>query len=284
MRIFEEYSIFRLRRVLSIVTGIFAINLYAHGSWREFSIPENIRLFLTGDAGIFILLCAAYLMNDLFDLRYDSVNRPGKVYIGRVISRRGAALLVGVMTAAGLFLAWRVNVDFFLIVILQLVLVIVYNLFSKQLSFIKPVLISFLVVSIYPLSIALAGGGNPSPRFDSLFVFPVWLFVTTLSFELFCDMRDAAGDSVAGRKGYVEKAGAVSVGRMARILAVCAALLSIIPFAAGMCGYLYLAGSIVSVLPSAAGALSGSGDLSRRLHLSMVGVTLASVADILVFA
>lgn len=284
MKILSEYSIFRLRRVLSIVAGVFAITLYAHGSIERFTDSENLIKFFMGDGALFLLLCAAYLMNDLLDFVYDSINRPNAVYIDRLISRRTIIFIIILLIVAGVALSSIVNKYFFIIILTQLTSVIFYNFFSKQLSFFKPVLISLLVISVYPLSVALAGGGVPSPRFDALYPLTIWLFFTTLAFEILYDVKDSEGDSAPTGRGYVKTLGENRTIIIGKAFALGAIIPACIPFAMQQCGVIYLAGSILSVLPIVLSIISGKGDLPKLVHFSMVGVILSSVVDLLVYA
>ena len=284
MKILEEYSIFRLRRVLSITAGVFCISVYSVGSSRLFFSSEYLYPFLIGEASIFMILCAVYIMNDLCDLKYDRINRPDNVYMQKKLSLRAAKIIVAVFLAGGALLAVFVNRYFFAVILMQILLSIVYNLFSKQLSFFKPVFISLLVVSIYPLSIALTSGGNPSPRFDSLYIFPVWLFFTTLSLEIAADARDIKGDTLRSAHNYILRIGKKRAIRILVIIALLADVLAYLPYALNMCGPVYLAGTVAGSVLLLAGLRTAAVTLpTSALHFNIVIVTLSSLADILVY-
>jgi 4-hydroxybenzoate polyprenyltransferase len=284
MKILEEYSIFRLRRVLSITVGVFCISVYSVGSSRQFFSGEYLYPFLIGEASIFMILCAAYIMNDLCDLKYDMVNRPDNVYIQKRLSLRSAKIIVAVFLIGGAILAVFVNRFFFAVILIQILLSIIYNMFSKQLSFFKPVFISLLVTSIYPLSIALTSGGNPSPRFDSLYIFPVWLFFTTLALEIAADARDIKGDTLHSAHNYILSIGEKKAVRILVVIALLADVLAYLPYVLSMCGPVYLAGTIAGSVLLLAGLRTAAATLpTSALHFNIVIVTLSSLADILAY-
>lgn len=282
MHLLSEYSIFRLRRVLSITVGVFCISLYSVGSFRLFITEEYFHPFLIGLAAVFLVLCAVYIMNDLCDLRYDMINRPEHIYIGRRIPLRAAAILASLLIFAGGVLSLFAAARFFLVLLAVSVLSAVYNLFSKRMSFLKPVVVSLLVVSIYPLSVTLTSGGNPSPRFDSLFIFPVWLFFTTLALEISADARDVVGDSVSA-PSYIQKFGRKRAVRIAVAVALAASLIAYLPYVLGQCGNVYLAGTAAGSVLLVWGLSRRQNALPAMIHFNIVIVTLASLADILVY-
>ncbi len=60
-----------------------------------------------------LIAAAGYIINDYFDVRIDIINRPGKVIIGRLVSRRWAIALHTLFNIAGLlfalYLAWQLH-------------------------------------------------------------------------------------------------------------------------------------------------------------------------------
>ena len=94
-----------------------------------------VRAFLIGPpAGVFeppflclvaATLCiaaAGYVINDYYDVKIDLINRPGRVIIGRYLSRRQALVLYAVLNGLGLVLTlplgWRVLIINSLVVFL----------------------------------------------------------------------------------------------------------------------------------------------------------------------
>ncbi len=175
---------FRLGKVLSILLGVLTISIYAFGtvSYLQDRVIQ-LRVGL-GLISIFLLTCAGYLMNDYYDIKNDSINRPQRIPLKELISEKNIKRLFIGFFLVGLIAALWVNLKFFSIIILDLVILVFYNVYSKRLSLFKAVIVSLLVVSIYPLSLALTSGGYPSLRRDSLFIFPMWLFLIILAYEI----------------------------------------------------------------------------------------------------
>jgi 4-hydroxybenzoate polyprenyltransferase len=60
-----------------------------------------------------LIAAAGYIINDYFDINIDQVNKPGKMVVEKIISRRWAILMHFVITTAGiaisLYVSWKTN-------------------------------------------------------------------------------------------------------------------------------------------------------------------------------
>lgn len=275
---------FRPRLVAPILAGVYTITAHAHGSAFFVRDAALLRPFLWGEFALLLLLAGGYLMNDLCDLTHDLVNRPEKVYLDRASSQKVARVGVAILFAGSLSAAAMVNPACLGVIACQIAAFVVYNLFSKRISWGKPVYVSLLLVSIYPLSFALAGGGVESPRRDSLFIFPIWLFWAALAYEIAADAADTRGDAAAGRRSYLAGIGQARAQRLAKLAAGISAPLAFIPFVAGMSGRVYLGAATAAILALLWGILVRRADFFLALNIYVVGIILGSVADIAVAA
>ncbi|MGA1796354.1 MAG: UbiA family prenyltransferase [bacterium] len=279
---FRILKVFRLGKAFSILLGVFTISLYAYGSFdvlRDSAVSLTIAL---GIASLFLLICAGYMMNDCCDLGYDIINNPRRVLINSAISKRGAQWMYRMLFLMGLLIAAIVNAWFFGLIMLDTLAVYFYNLYSKRLAYIKDILVSLLVVSIYPLSFALTSGGTPSPRRDSLFIFPIWLFLMVMSYELSQDILDIHGDRSGGGNTLPSLIGIIETRRLATILALVSIPIACAPFCLGMCGMVYLIGFVIT-LPVFVVSLFFSDRLfSHGVLFFIRAITLASLIDLMV--
>ena len=70
---------------------------YLHIDWENIAIPESILVVLT----CCLTAAGGYVINDLFDVDTDHVNRPNKRILKRDISHRAAMIYYIILTAAG---------------------------------------------------------------------------------------------------------------------------------------------------------------------------------------
>ena len=118
----------------------------------DYFLPEsylsNLEFSLLS-LSVLLITAGGYIINDIFDIEADEINKPSKVFIGRTISKRKAWLSYVFSTVIGLsigiFLSFQKYVFdhsfFFIGVTLALFL---YSKFLKKIALIGNLLIAFL--------------------------------------------------------------------------------------------------------------------------------------------
>ncbi len=110
-------------------------------------IVKGTTLFLLILASV-LIAAAGYIINDYFDLNIDLINKPGKVVVGKVISRRWAIILHLVLSAAG------IGIGIYLDITTRILLLSVTNfasvllLFAYSIALKKKLLIGNILISL----------------------------------------------------------------------------------------------------------------------------------------
>lgn len=228
-------------------------------------------------AALLLVIAAAYALNDAVDVAVDRWNAPERpVAAGRV--RRGTAVaLAAALLAAGLALGARGRPPFGLVLAGVAAGLVAYDLASKRLGAAKQPFAAALVVSLYPLAAAQAGGFH-GPRAGTLLVFPVWLFLSAHAYEVLKDLRDLAGDARVGATPLARRPAAwrrvASAGTLAGIPVALA------PLAMG-CGPVYLAVAAPGLLAAAASPWLGLRRAIQALYAEVLLVALAAALDVI---
>jgi 4-hydroxybenzoate polyprenyltransferase len=90
----------------------YAVLVPVYGAYGIDSTLGYGRFFLLSLSTV-LIAAAGYIINDYFDINIDQVNKPERIIIDRVISRRWAILwhtlfnVIGV--AAGFFIGWKIG-------------------------------------------------------------------------------------------------------------------------------------------------------------------------------
>ncbi|MCA6456746.1 MAG: geranylgeranylglycerol-phosphate geranylgeranyltransferase [Chitinophagaceae bacterium] len=190
----------------------------------EFCIYQSIYPVVNADGSEisrFILLmlasvliaAAGYIINDYFDLNIDQVNKPDKVVVNTIISRRWVIFWHMFLSLLGLFFtvsALPMN-DYWHLVLANLASIILlwfYSTTLKKQLLIGNVLISLLTAwvilviffSKYPLSIhsLLLADKNEVRFFRYAILYASFAFVISLIREVVKDMEDREGDRKYG--------------------------------------------------------------------------------------
>jgi 4-hydroxybenzoate polyprenyltransferase len=165
------------------------------------------------------LAAAGYIINDYFDRKTDLINRPGRVIVGRLISRRYAMffhiLFTSIGVLAGAYLAHSIHhLSLTIIFIFVAAVLWFYSTTYKRQLLVGNIIISVLVGLVplmvllfeFPLLVkryqlyTLATGIN----FDFLLFwvcsYAGFAFLLNLVREIVKDMEDFEGDSAFGRQ------------------------------------------------------------------------------------
>ena len=227
-----------------------------------------------------LVIAGGYALNDVCDHRADGANAPHRpIPAGRVRRRSASVWSLGLL-GGGLALGWSCRWQFSLTLACVVGAVVIYDLSSKRLGLGKQLLVAALMTSLYPLAFAQAGIPAGS-RAATLYVFPVWVFLTSFGYETLKDLRDIRGDQLAvPRQSWVQRRPrfALAVARTAIVLGA-VALLG--PALVG-CGWVYLA-----IIPAAVALGVWSAFLPQpQARIAIYGqflvVGVAAAADIMV--
>lgn len=161
-----------------------------------------------------LIAAGGYIINDYFDMDIDNVNKPHKLVIGKVISRRWAMLLHMLLSVIGLFLTALVAIH------INNVLLLVLNFFSVVLllfystTFKKKLLIGNIIISLltawvvgvlFVAEIRFSDLGymlNNNDVIQRLYkytlVYAGFAFVVSLVREVIKDAEDIIGDKKYG--------------------------------------------------------------------------------------
>ena len=263
-----------------------------------YAVPMSLILTLTiwyalGDAitdqwrstwyatlALAMVISGAYVLNDVCDRRVDRVNAPHRpVSAGRMRPVIAVIWAVG-LTLGGLGIATLCRWRFQVLLVFVAAVVTLYNFSSKRLGVFKQLIVSALMISFYPLAFAQAGGVTSS-RTATLYIFPIWLFLTSFGYETLKDLRDIQGDqSAATGPTWVQRHPDRALA-IARTTVVVGAMFLLGPGFCG-CGPVYL-----SIVPGAMLLAVWSAFLTRRramlaIYGECVVVGIAATADIMV--
>ncbi|NNK73386.1 MAG: geranylgeranylglycerol-phosphate geranylgeranyltransferase [Flavobacteriaceae bacterium] len=180
-----------------------------------------------------LIAAGGYIVNDIFDVETDTVNRPDKVIIGKRISEKNAYNFYAAFTIAGVGLGFYLSnmigrPGFSALFILIAALLYVYASTLKQMTFIGNIIValvvamSLLMVGIYELLPAMTEQNQTTQLtfLRILFDYALFAFAITLLREVVKDIEDIDGDYNAGMKTLPILLGRERAGKVVFILSV----------------------------------------------------------------
>lgn len=153
-----------------------------------------------------LIAAAGYMINDYFDIRIDAVNKPDRLVLSKIISRRAMITWHIILNTIALLLVVKLAYDNQLrLISIQLFCIaalVVYSMSFKRKLFIGNLLVGLLI----GFSVLLVGIYEPNFHvlsFDGTYTKLLWLytifaFLITLIREVIKDAEDMKGDMLDG--------------------------------------------------------------------------------------
>ena len=172
--------------------------------------------FLCISISTILIAAAGYIINDYFDIKIDTINRPDKVILGKTIARKTAIVLHTILNIVALFLAGFVaaqtgDYEWLLLQLSCTVLLWFYSTHFKRqyisgnlvVSLLTALTILILIVynpaiyQITPLQALSVNGTSFLPAW-TLIIYSFFAFMLTWMREVVKDMEDFKGDEAEG--------------------------------------------------------------------------------------
>jgi len=159
----------------------------------SFWLPPAEFFLLT--AGTLLVAAAGYIINDYYDIKIDLVNKPDRIVVGRIVSRRQALFLHSSLNFLaiflGLLLSWHVALYFATCAFMLWF----YSNWLKRTPLIGNIVISLLTAAtIWIISLYFRENDR------IIYIYSVFAFCISLLREVIKDMEDTKGDSAYGCK------------------------------------------------------------------------------------
>ena len=135
------------------------------------------------------LICGgSNIINDLFDIEIDKINRPERVMAQGLVSKRSAIIYWLTINVVGLFFSSRISIECFLIALFAASLLFVYSSYLKRTAIMGNLTVSFFT------GLAFIYGGIAINRLEFTIVPALFAFLFHWGREILKDIEDIEGD------------------------------------------------------------------------------------------
>lgn len=172
--------------VLIVFTQYFGRVFITGSSWKQTFADENL-LFLSFSS--VLIAAAGYIINDYYDVKIDIINKPDRLVVGKVLSRRQAIFLHTALNLAGIILGLLVSPALAIVNFSAAFLLWWYSNYLKRLPLIGNISVSFLS-ALTILVLALIYPANTKV----IAIYAGMAFLISLAREIIKDMEDIKGD------------------------------------------------------------------------------------------
>lgn len=153
-----------------------------------------ISFFLLSLATI-LIAAAGYIINDYYDIKIDLVNKPYRIVVGKMLSRRQALLLHSLLNitaiSLGFILSWRVALFF----AASAFLLWLYSNYFKRTPLLGNVIVALLsAATIWVIGLYFHEND------ELIYIYSLFAFLVSLLREVVKDIEDVKGDAAYGCK------------------------------------------------------------------------------------
>ncbi|WP_299523874.1 geranylgeranylglycerol-phosphate geranylgeranyltransferase [Winogradskyella sp.] len=159
------------------------------------------------------IAAGGYVINDIYDIETDKINKPGKVIVNKYISEKVALRLFIILNIIGVGLGYYLSngigkSGFFVIFFIASASLYIYSSYLKQMLLVGNILVSLVValslllVGIFEL-LPVINGGNRKVQiffFRLILDYAIFAFMINLIRELVKDIEDIDGDYKVGMR------------------------------------------------------------------------------------
>lgn len=216
----DFFRIIRYKNLLIVAFAQSIIYLTVHlNFFQKEELTLQPLLFILLMISTILITGAGYIINDYFDVKIDSINRPETLIISTKISSKHAVFLHNFLNIISVLLsgyvAYEIGQPFLVIIqIISITLLWFYSTHFKRMSIIGNVVVSFMTAmsillllifepTLYPTlsvkSILIGEKINPSIH---IFVVSIFAFLLNWMREIIKDIEDLKGDYELGCKTY----------------------------------------------------------------------------------
>jgi geranylgeranylglycerol-phosphate geranylgeranyltransferase len=182
---------------------------------------------------VFLMITGAQVLNDYIDMDVDRIAHPERAIPSGLISPEEHLYITVLAFCGALLISATLNLVIFLVVLVSVVLVILYEKLLKQIALAGNALVAFFG------GLAFIFGGAVSGKPYAASLLAVMAFLVMLGREILLDVRDMKGD-VLSRATLPMKIGTQKAIYAGCVPVILATLISPLPYLVGIFSWRYL--------------------------------------------
>ncbi len=210
LKVIRWKNLLFLALMMVLVERLISCAILAKSLFGAVLLPHWVLLLLV--LSVVFIAAGGYAINDYFDVRIDSINRPDKLLVTRTLTKQQAMLTHQILTTLGVLLGLVISYkvrswSLALIMIFVPGMLWFYSSSYKRQFFLGNLIVS-LVVALAPLSVAIADNAYLSRQYGDILAYTnltqqIWswigcislfAFLLTLAREIVKDLQDQDGD------------------------------------------------------------------------------------------
>ncbi len=184
---------------------------------------DTNRIFLAMVSGM-LVAAAGNIINDIFDLEIDMVNKPARPLPQGKLTLSEASIIYAAVSIAAILLSALASINCFIIAVITSALLFLYSYKFKRIILLGNLIIAFIT------GLAFIYGGTAAGNIEGAFIPAVFAFLINFIRELVKDMEDIKGDLKKNISTFPHRFGYAKTKALIFFTAIVLILLSVCPF------------------------------------------------------
>jgi 4-hydroxybenzoate polyprenyltransferase len=187
------FKLVRFQNLMIIAFTQYLVRIFLIGDehyWKEYLLDPQL-FWLTSST--LLMASAGYIINDYYDVKIDTINKPRRIVVGRLFRRRTVLIINWILNALGILIGLSLSFTVGLINFSAGFFLWLYSNQLKRLPFIG----NLTIAALTALSLLVVLAYFPDHSL-MVMVFSCFAFFITLIREIIKDMEDVKGDATFG--------------------------------------------------------------------------------------
>ena len=214
-------AIVRISRPINVSITFFSIIVGAAICINGYYFLSKIILAAVSGA---LISASGNIINDIFDLEIDKINRPDRVLVKRELKKNEAILIYLLFAYAGIFVSSYINYNALAISTAASILLFLYSYKLKQIVLIGNIIVAAMT------GLAFIYGGAAVLNINPSIIPALFAFLINFIREVVKDMEDIEGDTKTGVKTFPYKFGFNNSKKLIIFFSVLLILFTLYPF------------------------------------------------------
>jgi len=181
------YSVLKISRPVNL--SITAISIYVAGFLASDNFVNDLSsISFAALAGI-IITAAGNIINDMYDLEIDKINRPDRILPAGLLTTSEAKIVFFILIAVAFIIGSLINLCCFLIIIFSAIIIFLYSYKLKRILFLGNFTVAFMT------GLAFIFGGAVVNNASNGIIPAFFAFFINFTREIVKDIEDIEGDS-----------------------------------------------------------------------------------------
>ncbi len=215
-----------------IVGGIIALKINTISQLLFFAAVAESLTFSAGN-----------IINDIFDLEIDKINRPERVLPKGELSKNTAGIIYLVFVILSIIISYQINTVVFGIIVFTNILLFFYSFIIKKMVLLDNVIVAVVVGSAFILGASAAGNIRAG--------YIPFVFALLINFgrEIVKDMEDIKGDTAQGMRSFPSVFGFKSSKLIILLSSFLLIIITFYPYIYNLYGLIYFLIILIIVNP-----------------------------------